>query len=91
MLIAYPDSASYKDNLGALPLHYAAANGASAAVVESLLKYCPVASNVKDRDGNTPLDYFDASTYDCQTESEAVLEHLQKPVSSWGTSMRSIL
>jgi len=56
ILEAYPDSASHKDNLGALPLHYAAEYGASVEVLRELVKVCPRGIIVKDRDGRIPID-----------------------------------
>lgn len=55
-----PRSASIVHDMkyGALPLHYAAAEGASTEVIQILLSIYPISKSLGDRNGRTPLAWF---------------------------------
>jgi ankyrin repeat protein len=55
-----PRSASIVHDMkhGALPIHYAAAEGASVEVIKSFLAVYPISKSLADRKGRTPLAWF---------------------------------
>lgn len=58
LLDAYPQGAQLVDDKGCTCLHFACASGASAAVIETLLRHDAAGAKRTDLEGYLPLHYF---------------------------------
>jgi Ankyrin repeats (3 copies) len=76
LLVNFPEAATLADPRGMLPIHYLACWGpSSVAVVDMLLVAHSDVVNVRDEEGNTPLDLAKDGDY---PEREAVMAALKK-------------
>ena len=70
---AHPQACAEKDNHDYLPLHCAARDGASVAVVGRLLQHHPHAAAAKDEDGLLPLHLaLGAGSKEVKASGEAI-------------------
>jgi hypothetical protein len=76
LLVSYPEAAQMVDPRGMLPIHYLACWGpSSTAVVDMLLVANRNVSDIRDMDGNTPLDLAREGDY---PDKDAVIQTLRK-------------
>lgn len=80
LLMHFPDAAKLRDPRGMLPIHYLACWGPSAvSVVDMVLVANRDVADVKDEDGNTPLDLAMEGDYE---DCHAVVSALQRWMSN---------
>ena len=84
LLVSFPEAAQMVDPRGMLPIHYLACWGpSSVAVVDMLLVANRNVAQVRDMDGNTPMDLACEGEY---PEREAVMTALRKWINNGNTN-----
>ena len=89
LLMAFPDAAKLKDPRGMLPIHYLACWGPSSiSVVDMVMVANRNINDIKDEDGNTPMDLAKSGDY---PENNAVVTALKRWSNASGEAPPTLL
>jgi hypothetical protein len=92
LLEAYPDATTIRNHYNNLPCHFACCYGISSEGMKMLLRCNPDAAGVVDSGGMTPIQYFNACTWEFfADEKEQVMNDLKQLPSYWKSKEQQAL